>query len=86
MATASRVSLLIQCSLYIMDTLVQDKVALLYRSVLYVEVILYSKECNWYTRCCQLNGGVCYRECPLREAILYNVTCMLLIKRVGLHS
>ena len=39
----------VQCSLYIMDTL---KVALLYRGVLYVEVILYSKECNWYTRCC----------------------------------
>ena len=38
-----------------MDTL---KVALLYRGVLYVEVILYSKECNWYTRCCLLNGGV----------------------------
>ena len=53
-----------------MDTL---KVALLYRGVLYVEVILYSKECNWYTRCCLLNGGVCYRECPLREAILYCV-------------
>ena len=51
-----------------MDTL---KVALLYRGVLYVEVILYSKECNWYTRCCPLNGGVRYRECPLREAILY---------------
>ena len=57
-----------QSSLYIMGTL---KVALLYRGVLYVEVILYSKECNWYTRCCLLNGGVCYRECPLREAILY---------------
>ena len=36
-----------------------------------MEVILYSKECNWYTRCCPLNGGVRYRECPLREAILY---------------
>ena len=36
-----------------------------------MEVILYSKECNWYTRCCPLNGGVHYRECPLREAILY---------------
>ena len=36
-----------------------------------MEVILYSKECNWYTRCFLLNGGVCYRECPLREAILY---------------
>ena len=36
-----------------------------------MEVILYSKECNWYTRCCPLNGGVCYRECPLREVILY---------------
>ena len=52
-----------------MDTL---KVALLYRGVLYVEVILYSKECNWYTRCCPLNGGVRYRECPLREDILYD--------------
>ena len=36
-----------------------------------MEVILYSKECNWYTRCCPLNGGVRYRECPLREAIMY---------------
>ena len=36
-----------------------------------MEVILYSKECNWYTRCCLLNGGVRYRECPLREGILY---------------
>ena len=36
-----------------------------------MEVILYSKECNWYTRCCPLNGGVRYRECPLRETILY---------------
>ena len=36
-----------------------------------MEVILYSKECNWYTRCCPLNGGVRYRECPLREATLY---------------
>ena len=44
--------------------------ALLYRGVLYVEVILYSKECNWYTRCCPLNEGVHYRECPLREATL----------------
>ena len=52
-----------------MDT--YDKVTLLYRGVLYVEVILYSKECNWYTRCCPLNGGVRYRECPLREATLY---------------
>ena len=34
-----------------------------------MEVILYSKECNWYTRCCPLNGGVRYRECPLRETI-----------------
>ena len=41
-----------------------------------MEVILYSKECNWYTRCCPLNGGVRYRECPLREAILY--WCMYL--------
>ena len=36
-----------------------------------MEVILYSKECNWYTSCCPLNGGVSYRERPLREAILY---------------
>ena len=56
----------LQTSLYIMDT-----VSLLYRGVLYVEVILYSKECNWYTRCCPLNGGVRYRECPLRETILH---------------
>ena len=35
-----------------------------------MEVILYSKECNWYTRYCPLNGGVRYRECPLREATL----------------
>ena len=46
-----------------------DIVSLLYRGVLYVEVILYSKECNWYTRCCPLNGGVRYREPPLREII-----------------
>ena len=65
--TVARLYYIVQCSLYIMDTL---KVALLYRGVLYVEVILYSKECNWYTRCCPLNGGVRYRECPLREAIL----------------
>ena len=51
-----------------------DTVSLLYRGVLYVEVILYSKECNWYTRCCPLNGGVRYRECPLRETILYTCT------------
>ena len=47
------------------------KVALLYRGVLYVEVILYSKECNWYTRCCPLNGGVHYRECPLNGGVRY---------------
>ena len=56
----------------IMDTvsLLYKKVSLLYGGVLYVEVILYSKECNWYTRCCPLNGGVRYRECPLRETTL----------------
>ena len=27
-----------------------------------MEVILYNKECNWYTRCCPLNRGVHYRE------------------------
>ena len=57
------------------------KVALLYRGVLYVEVILYSKECNWYTRCCLLNGGICYRECPLRETCsigqLIDSSCLL---------
>ena len=31
-----------------------------------MEVILYSKECN-----CLLIKGFCYRECPLRETILY---------------
>ena len=44
-----------------------------------MEVILYSKECNWYTRCCPLNGGVRYRECPLREAELLFVSCSLLV-------
>ena len=53
---------------YITDTFGQG--SLLYRGVLHVEVILCSKECNWYTRCCPLNGGVRYRECPLREAVL----------------
>ena len=39
-----------------------------------MEVISYSKECNWYTRCCPLNGGttVLAIECLLEEAILYN--------------
>ena len=46
--------------------LVVKTVSLLYRGVLYVEVILYSKECNWYTRCCLLNGGILhYREHPV---------------------
>ena len=71
----------VQCILYIMDTL---KVALLYRGVLYVEVILYSKECNWYTRCCPLNGGVRYRECPLREAIY--CTCTIIVIFVSIIS
>ena len=36
-----------------------------------MEAILYSKECNWYTRCCLLNGGVhYYRECLLGKTIL----------------
>ena len=39
----------VQTGLYIMDT-----VSLLYRGVLYVEVILYSKECNWF-----VIGAVC---------------------------
>ena len=46
-----------------------------------MEVILYSKECNWYTRCCPLNGGVRYRECPLREAILYMYMACKLFER-----
>ena len=64
------------------------KVALLYRGVLYVEVILYSKECNWYSRCCPLNGGVHYRECPLREAILYMymyITCVCSVTTYVFH-
>ena len=65
---------IVQCILYIMDTL---KVALLYRGVLYVEVILYSKECNWYTRCCPLNGGVRYRECPLSSSTSAVCVCVL---------
>ena len=61
-----------------------DTVSLLYRGVLYVEVILYSKECNWYTRCCLLNGGVRYRECPLRETILYcYIECSVTIYRIA---
>ena len=61
----------LQCSLYIMDTLVQESLSVIQRCLLCggYEVILYSKECNWYTRCCPLNGGVRYRECPLREAM-----------------
>ena len=61
-----------------------DTVSLLYRGVLYVEVILYSKECNWYTRCCPLNVGVRYRECPLRETILYTLLLIgvLFINRI----
>ena len=52
-----------------------------------MEVILYSKECNWYTRCCPLNGGVRYRECPLREAILHNeVFFSLYINVITYHS
>ena len=47
-----------------------DTVSLLCRGILYVEVILYSKECNWYTRCCPLNGGVLYHL--LRETIHIN--------------
>ena len=58
------------CSLAIMDT-----VSLLYRGVLYVEVILYSKECNWYTSCCPLNGGVRYRECPLERLYCNMLSC-----------
>ena len=52
-------------TLYSVHLHLMDTVSLLYRGVLYVEVILYSKECNWYTRCCPLNGGVRYREYPL---------------------
>ena len=54
-----------------MDTLGQESVSVIQRCPLCGGYFLYSKECNWYTRCCLLNGGVCYRECPLREAILY---------------
>ena len=56
------------------------KVSLLYRGVLYVEVILYSKECNWYTRCCLLNGGVHYRVSIKRGSTciyMYTCTCTL---------
>ena len=52
-------------------SLVHVTVSLLYRGVLYVEVILYSKECNWYTRCCPL-GGVHYRECLLKRVYCIN--------------
>ena len=51
-----------------------------------MEVILYSKECNWYTRCCLLNGGVRYRECPLRETILYMYMYNLLLVMLVLYQ
>ena len=51
-----------------------------------MEVILYSKECNWYTRCCPLNGGVRYRECPLRETILYMYICCVFLMYLLLES
>ena len=41
-----------------------------------MEVILYSKECNWYTRCCPLNGGVRYRECPLYCTCTIMTSCV----------
>ena len=41
-----------------------------------MEVILCSKEC---TRCCPLNGGVCYREYSLREAIPYTIPSILFL-------
>ena len=62
-----------------MDTLVQESYSVIQRCP-YVEVILYSKECNWYTRCCPLNGGVRYRECPLREAILLLLFTVVLLR------
>ena len=61
---------------FIQRTLWDKKVCLLYRGVLYVEVILYSKECNWYTRCCPLNGGVCYRKSVKRG---YNVIMYVMV-------
>ena len=52
----------------ICDDLIED---MLTEAISEVEVILYSKECNWYTRCCLLiNAGVCYRQCPLREVLV----------------
>ena len=50
-----------------------------------MEVILYSKECNWYTRCCLLNGGVRYREAILYIHVLdyhvysFSIGCSLII-------
>ena len=67
--------------IYIMDT-----VSLLYRGVLYVEVILYSKECNWYTRCCPLNGGVCYRQCPLYRGYIVHVHVVIIVTNVYVYK
>ena len=50
------------------------KVCPLYRGVLYEKVILYSKECNWYTRYCLLNGGVCSIK---KDASVYIIIILL---------
>ena len=50
------VTIVIQCSLYIRDTLVQESLSVTQRCPLHGGYLL--------------NGDVRYRKCPLREAIL----------------
>ena len=57
-----------------------DTVSLLYRGVLYVEVILYSKECNWYTRCCPLNGITTNKGLPGGSDFNFNQPMSQLLK------
>ena len=46
-----------------------------------MEVIVYSKECNWYTRYCLLNGGVRYRVSIKRGYTVYMYMYMYIILR-----
>lgn len=44
-----------------------------------IQETLSIRECNWYTRSCPLNGGVRYRECPLKEDIHAVVTASIVL-------
>ena len=67
-------------------TLWYKKVCLLYKGVLYVEAILYSKECNWYTRCCTLKGSVhmcIYINTCIHVQITHHQHCKLEMKNLS---